>query len=97
MNIKVIFTKSPNLKKKLRASFIKDGYVIKKIDFGSSQYEDYTTHKDVDRKERYIKRHRRNENWKNPFSAGALSYYILWNKPTLKASISDYKKVFGFK
>ena len=25
-------------------------------------------------------------------SAGALSRWILWNKPTLKASIDDYKK-----
>jgi hypothetical protein len=28
-------------------------------------------------------------------SAGALSRWILWNKPTLAASIKDYKKRFG--
>lgn len=64
--------------------------------FGASGYSDYIHHKDPERKQRYINRHRKNENWKDPFSAGALSLYILWNKPTLKSSILDYKKHFGF-
>ena len=29
-----------------------------------------------------------------PFTAGSLSYYLLWNKPTLSASIRDYNKMF---
>jgi hypothetical protein len=32
----------------------------------------------------------------NPMRAGYLSLYILWNLPSLKASIEDYKKRFGF-
>jgi len=40
-------------------------------------------------------RHRKRENWNNYMSAGSLSRYILWNKPTLKASIADYKKKFN--
>jgi hypothetical protein len=35
------------------------------------------------------------ENWKDPTSAGALSRWILWNKPTFKASLADYKRRFG--
>jgi len=38
-----------------------------------------------------MNRHKARENWQNPMSAGSLSRYILWNKPTLRASIADYK------
>ena len=43
-----------------------------------------------------MNRHKATENWQKPMSAGSLSRYILWNKPTLKASISDYKKRFNY-
>lgn len=62
--------------------------------FGFFGASDYTKHKDPQRKQRYITRHKKRENWNDPMTAGALSLYILWNKPTLKASIADYKKRF---
>lgn len=65
------------------------------VAFGSWGYEDYTTHGDPKRKERYLKRHRANEDWNDPRTAGALSRWILWNKPTLEASIKDYIKRFN--
>lgn len=34
------------------------------------------------------------DNLNDPTSAGALSYYLLWNKPTLKASIRDFERRF---
>ena len=58
---------------------------------------DFTKHKDPERKERYLKRHKKNENWNNPLTAGALSRWILWNKPTLKASIEDFENRFKLK
>lgn len=84
----ISITKSPIKTKKLRANF-SDGT---HTDFGAKGYSDYTIHKDPERKKRYINRHRSRENWGNLKSAGALSLYILWNKPSLNASISDYKK-----
>ena len=30
-------------------------------------------------------------------TAGSLSRYVLWNKPTLRGSISDYRKRFQLK
>lgn len=87
----IAITKSPKNGKKLRAIF-SDG---KRVDFGASGYSDYTIHKDDDRKERYINRHRSRENWNDPQTPGALSRYILWNKKTLRSSILDYKKKFG--
>ena len=86
--IKIV--KSSNKDKKLTAYFNND----KKVDFGASGYEDFTKHKDVLRKKRYDLRHKSRENWKDPTSRGALSKYILWNKPTLKESIKDFKKRF---
>jgi len=85
---------SPRKTKKLVASFKVDGKTIK-THFGQSGASDFTKHKDEDRKKRYIARHRKNEDWTVATSAGALSRFILWNKPTLKASIADYKKRFG--
>tara|TARA_R110002020_G_scaffold117879_2_gene269386 strand:+ start:449 stop:658 length:210 start_codon:yes stop_codon:yes gene_type:complete len=47
-------------------------------------------------KARYRLRHK-GDNLSNPFSPGALSYYLLWNKKTLKASIKDYEERFNIK
>ena len=45
----------------------------------------------------YINRHRVRENWKDPLTPGALSRWILWNEPSLKASVLDYEKRFNLK
>lgn len=94
--IKIV--KSTNPKKKMMAMFenVKTGRT-KTIHFGSRGMSDYTKHKDSERKKLYDKRHRKRENWNNPITAGALSKWILWNKPTLSASINDYKHRFFIK
>lgn len=72
-------------------------YKGKVISFGSEGMSDFTIHKDKERKQRYLDRHKKNENWNDPMTAGALSRWILWNKPTLDASIKDFKKRFKLK
>jgi hypothetical protein len=68
---------------------------IGKGGFNDGGYWVVTKHKDVTRRQRYLSRHRgMGENWSDPTSAGALSQWILWNKPTFKASLSDYKRRF---
>ena len=69
----------------------------KTIHFGAKGYSDYTIHKDPERKERYIKRHKKNEEWgkKGIKTAGFWSRWAIWNKPTLKASIKDIEKKFN--
>ena len=95
---KVDITKSDSKDKKLKAVFYnKDGDKMKTQHFGAQGMSDFTKHKDTERKKRYLDRHKKNENWSNPMSAGSLSKNILWNKPTLSASISDFKKNFGLK
>ena len=51
----------------------------KKIYFGAAGYEDFTTHKDEERKQRYIARHRKNEDWSKAGidTAGFWSYHYL--------------------
>jgi len=70
---------------------------IKTTHFGQKGFSDFTIHKDKSRKEKYLTRHRARENWDDYMTAGSLSRWILWSKPTLKASISDYKKRFNLK
>jgi hypothetical protein len=93
----VKITKSQKPDKKLCAVFLNTtNNRTKTIHFGSAGMEDFTLHKDPERKKRYIARHRKNEDWNNPVTAGSLSRYILWNKLTLKDSIADYKRRFKF-
>lgn len=59
-----------------------------KIDFGSSNHENYTMHKDPERKRLYRIRHK-NDHINNPYSAGFWSYHVLWNKPSLQESMRE--------
>lgn len=83
--------RSPVEGKKWRAVF-DDGTTT---DFGAAGYDDFTITKDEDRKTLYLIRHRKNENWNAYKSAGALSRWILWNKPTIEESLKDYKRRFA--
>jgi hypothetical protein len=87
--------RSRNPEKKWDAIFDKDGKE-KVVSFGAKGYSDFTKHKDVTRKARYIKRHSgMGEDWNKPDTPGALSRWILWNKPSLKGSLRDFKKRFS--
>ena len=66
------------------------------VHFGASGYTDFIlSGGDEERKQRYLSRHRKNENWEDFMTAGSLSRYILWNKPSLNESIKDYKLRFN--
>ena len=66
----------------------------KTIPFGAKGMSDFTIHKDEARKQRYINRHRKNEDWTNPLTAGFYSRWVLWHLPTLKESVEDMNKRF---
>jgi hypothetical protein len=95
--MKVVIKKSTKPEKKLMAIFTMDNGRKKTVHFGASGMSDYTKHRDDERKKRYLNRHRANENWSAPMTAGALSRWVLWNLPTREASIKDYKKRFNLK
>ena len=87
---------SPNKEKKLVAYFYdKDGKKFRTVHFGARGMSDFTQHKDPDRMKNYLARHGgMGENWKDPMTAGALSRWILWGKPSLRESFNDFKKRF---
>tara|TARA_B110000977_G_scaffold190684_1_gene261778 strand:- start:1178 stop:1465 length:288 start_codon:yes stop_codon:yes gene_type:complete len=93
--MKVTIKKSTNPKKKYMAIFYDNRKKVKTTHFGASGMSDYTKHKNKTRKSHYMTRHRKREHWNDYMSAGSLSRYILWNKPTLRASITDYKRRFN--
>lgn len=73
----------------------------KMVSFGAEGYKDFIQYSKESEnvadlhKKNYLSRHITTENWNDPVSPGALSRWILWNKPTLKASILDFKKRFN--
>jgi len=92
-SVKII--KSSRSDKKYMAMFNIDGKK-KTTHFGQSGADDYTITRDEDQKKRYRTRHKKDLDTGDPTRAGYLSYYILWNKPTITDSIADYKKRFNF-
>ena len=93
--VQVSIKRSTNPKKKYMAIFYDNGKKIKTTHFGQKTASDYTKNKDPKRKQLYLDRHRSNENWNDYKSAGSLSRYILWNKPTFESSYRDYKSRFN--
>lgn len=81
--------------KRYKAIFYDDnGDKIKTIQFGDKRYENYTIHKNEKRKELYRKRHHKDK-INEPMTAGALSWWILWNLKTMNESIKDYEQRFN--
>jgi len=88
----VVRSNSENKNKKYKA--VIDGK--KTVHFGQAGASDMTQHKDKDRKQRYIDRHKKNENWgaSGVDTAGFYSRWVTWNKETLTKSVDDLNKRF---
>ena len=68
----------------------------KHIHFGQTGYSDYSQHKDDERKQRYIARHKANEDWAKSGidTAGFYSKNILWNQQVLKQVLTTCRKKY---
>ena len=90
--MEIVIPPSTNKNKKYDARI--DG--SKTVSFGQKMASDFTKHKNPDRKEAYIAHHKKNEAWtkSGAKAAGFYSKHVLWNKPTLKASVDDINKRF---
>lgn len=85
--------------KKWRAEF-RVGLELVHIWFGARGYDDYIAYHKKDkalaqeRRASYIARHGATELWTDPMKASTLSRYILWEYPTMREAIKEYKKRF---
>ena len=93
--MEVTITKSKKKDKKFDAN-IKTKDSEKNISFGASGYSDFTKHKDEKRKDRYISRRRKNENWTKSGidTAGSYSKHLLWNKDSFDKSFKSLQNKF---
>ena len=68
----------------------------KTIRFGAKGYEDDTTHGDNLRKQNYLARHQKREDWTKSGldTKGFWSFWFLWNKPSIQESYDDIKQRF---
>ena len=68
----------------------------KRVYFGQASASDFTKHKNEERKNLYINRHKKNEDWGKSGidTAGFWSRWLLWNKTTIKESYQDIKRKY---
>ena len=93
---KLQILKSDREGKKFKAVFTKDDGKTKTVHFGSSMHQDFTQHKNLERRRLYRQHHEKDLKG-DPMRAGYLSYYILWgNSTNLQANIRSFKNKFGF-
>jgi hypothetical protein len=69
---------------------------ILSVSFGDKNYQDYTQHQDMVRQQSYLARHKDNERWNEPMTAGACARWILWSRPTITEAYKSYRQRFGF-
>ena len=61
--VKLVSIRDSDLRDKKYKALFTNGKVVH---FGARGYEDYTIHKNDERKQLYLIRHKKNENWNNP-------------------------------
>lgn len=87
--------KANNPDKKFVASFNVNGHE-KHTEFGDAHMQDYTQHKDPERRRLYRLRHQKDLGTRDPTRAGYLSYYILWGDSTsMQKNIEEYRRKFN--
>jgi len=89
--LEVLLQRSPHPDKKLAVRV--EG---RTVSFGERGKSDFTLHKDPERRRRYEKRHSAREDWTRQGlkTAGFWSYWLLWNKPSLRQAVKDAQRRF---
>ena len=88
----IVISKSEKADKKMKA--VINGK--KTVHFGQAGASDFTIHNDKDRKQAYLNRHKKRENWgaSGVDTSGFYSRWVTWNKDTLTKSVDDLNKKF---
>lgn len=94
--MKVEVYKSERKGKKYKIVLVYDDGKTKTIHIGQEGADDFTKTGDDKQKQRYITRHKKNENWTKSgiTTAGFWSRWLLWNKSSLSASKKDIENKF---
>ena len=89
--------KSDRAGKKYKIVLKYDDGKTKTIHIGQAGADDFTITGDLEQKKRYVDRHKKRENWTKSgiTTAGFWAKYLLWNKPTLSASIKYIEDRFN--
>ena len=97
--MKINISKSDNPKKKYKIILTYDEGKTKTIHIGQAGADDFTKTGDTAQKDRYITRHKKNENWTKSGidTAGFWSRWLLWNKSSLSASKKYIENKFNVK
>ena len=68
----------------------------KTVHFGARGYTDFTKGAGDARRDRYIKRHKKNEDWSkaNLMSAGFLARHVLWEEPTVSGAVQKLNRKY---
>ena len=93
--MEMVISKSKKPEKRLQADFGR-----KVTHFGQKGGSTFVDHKNEQKKEAWLARHKVNENWSDLQSAGALARHLLWSRPTLAGSVkalNQRQKRYKFK
>ena len=93
--MEITISKSDKKDNKFKA-IVKHDDRKKTVHFGQAGASDMTQHGDEERKDRYISRHRKREDWTKSGidAAGFYSKHLLWNKDSFDKSFKNLKKKF---
>ena len=94
MVVLVKLQRSSKPEKKWMVTFDRERGRKKTVHFGQASASDFPTHKDVQRRDRYLERHREREDWGagGVETAGWWSRWLLWNRKSIAASLTDIRK-----
>lgn len=89
-------TTSKRKDKRLTAKFKVGSNKTESVSFGLKNGKTYVDGRTFAEKEQYLARHKPNENWSDPTTAGSLSRYILWGPHTsLNKNVKAFKSKFN--
>ena len=89
--MKIVIQESKRKHKKYQAT---DGQ--KTVHFGDSRYQDFTQHKDEQRKKNYISRHSNEDHSvSNALSPAFLARHVLWSEKSVPESVRKLNKKYS--
>lgn len=104
MKVSITTLKNDGSGKRMKARFYNNkDELVKTIKFGyrnpktGKPGSTYPDHKNKQTMRNYVARHRVNEDWSSPYSAGSLSRWVLWSKPSISQGKRAYAKRYGLK